>query len=455
MEIWEICQEITSKKHWYSKVFNPDIIYKWSQEVDSETDTFTLAIKLLQSSAKGCSILNNCEWEENKMCPECIDSFKQRILSDPVIYGLVPADITENFFDDGWEYEFDQNNICDHPTCKCTSPHHDLHDYINYHPDGLLDKDLHLECKAIISAIATNEPIDWHPGSDEKVRDIIHPSLYCYVKGISVRNDKTTAPECLEDVRYQWLPSRFDIATIGKVKVMSYINNLSHDKYPGFIPLIERVFEKFIPSLENVLHRQIYGQSLQVIVKVGSINLTDEKSEYSGGSWHIEGMPYEYIAATCIHYVDIDNITDSFLEFRKPTIINEENIDYPQSDSKYTTHHYGIAPHSHHEGVMNRYLGLIKCSEGSSIVFPNTLQHRVNEFNIGSDKNTSLRTILAFFVIDPDHAITSTEDIAPQQGFFTQQEAEYHRERLMYHRKFFVDQLNEEVFCREFSLCEH
>jgi hypothetical protein len=33
--------------------------------------------------------------------------------------------------------------------------------------------------------------------------------------------------------------------------------------------------------------------------------------------------------------------------------------------------------------------------------------------------------------------------------------AEKHRERLMYHRKYFVSQLNEAVFERPFSLCEH
>lgn len=28
-------------------------------------------------------------------------------------------------------------------------------------------------------------PADWHPGSDSIVRDLLHPSLYCYVRGVS------------------------------------------------------------------------------------------------------------------------------------------------------------------------------------------------------------------------------------------------------------------------------
>ena len=104
---------------------------------------------------------------------------------------------------------------------------------------------------------------------------------------------------------------------------------------------------------------------------------------------------------------------------------------------------------------MNKYLGLIKCSEGASIVFPNGLQHKIKDFNIEESKFESARTILAFFLIDPKHKIISTEDIDPQQNFFTIEEANFHRERLMYHRKYFVDKLNEEVFTRPFSLCEH
>lgn len=29
--------------------------------------------------------------------------------------------------------------------------------------------------------------------------------------------------------------------------------------------------------------------------------------------------------------------------------------------------------------IINRYLGLIRCSEGATVVFPNTLQHHVKE----------------------------------------------------------------------------
>ncbi len=461
MNIWDICEEITYKDNWYHKIFDDGIVSKWKEELSNNdqiigsNDMINLAINLLRASAIGTRISDTCKWEDRKMCDNCLSDLKKKILNNPEDY-IASKDL-DNFFDfNGWEHEFlVEEEECNHPLCECISPHYSLNNYINYYPEGLLGKELHSECKVIITDMAEHEPIDWHPGSDNKVRDIIHPSMYPYVKGISFHIDNSIAPKCEENIRYQWLPSQFDIKNNAKVQVLSYINNLDENKYPKFIPMIEKVFEKFIPSLENVLHKKICGQSIQVIVKVGSIMLNNINSQYAGGSWHIEGMPHENIAATCIHYIDNNNATDSFLEFRKPVIINELGLDYPQCDMKYTTHHYGIEPESHFDGVMNRYLGLIKCSENSSVIFPNSLQHRVKDFSWVAIKEKSLRTILAFFVIDPDHKIISTKDIPPQQKIFTIEKANYHRERLMFHRKFFVDQLNEEIFQREFSLCEH
>lgn len=443
--IWDICETITSKKEWYRKVFDDDLVTKWKLESKSDNN-FDFSINMLRASAKGCKILKDCDWEEKGACKDCIDILKEELLAEN------NSDVTElaNLFCE--RYWFTQYDLeCEHVKCKCTGPDSNLEDYIEYSSNNLIEQDLHEECKSIISKMA-KECSDWHPGSNNQVLDIIHPSLYPYVKGISVNNDGIAESECEENVRYQWLPSNFNIKE-GKVKVMSYINNLDNDKYPEFIPLIEKVFEKYIPSLENVLHQKLGNRDLQVIVKVGSTILTSNNSKYPDGSWHIEGDIQQHIVATVIHYVDVENITDSFLEFRKPTIINEENLDYPQSCAEFTSHHYGLE--SHFDGKMNKYLGLIKCEEGADVIFPNVLQHRVKEFELIEGENESTRTMLAFFVIDPNHRIISTADIPPQQKLFTLDEAHYHRERLMYHRKYFVDQLNEKIYEREFNLCEH
>ena len=457
MEIWNICEEITSKKDWYSKVFQSTTVAKWQAELPLEAaHNFTLALKLLRASAQGVKHEENCDWGDTAppLCDECKRATIKMLREDG-----------EEIDSDDDEWMYDDDFRCDHPRCQCIPPDSSLDSYIRYHPEGLIDSQLHTRSQELIGEIANHEPIDWHPvisqigegtptaeaGSGQQVRDLIHPSMYCYVKGVSKHTDGTVSPAVDESVRYQWLPSEFKIGD--RVEVTSYINNLDSVKYPRMTPLIEEVFMRFLPSLEAVLKRPLSGRNLQVIVKVGSIELTPEKPLYPGGSWHIEGMPYEQIAATCIHYVDVRGITDSFLEFRKPTIIHEEELDYPQSDTLFTEHHYGVV--DHHDGLMNRYLGLVKCHEGASVVFPNTLQHRVKEFRLAPGASAGLRTILAFFVIDPDHPIVSTKEVPPQQGLFSRAEAERHRERLMVHRKYFISQLNEVVFERPFSLCEH
>ena len=375
--IWAMCQEITLKKGWYQKIFNTDIVNRWRDEMPEKSyDDFDFAVKLLQTTTQGSIHLPDCNWEGGRrLCDICLCELKEDILNNPEMYDLTPEEIGDDFFSDNWEYDFEEYKECNHIRCSCTAPDSGLLSYVDYHPDGVVSDELHQQCKRIITDMAEKEPIDYHPGSNNQVRDLIHPSMYCYVKGVSKHTDGSISEDVDESERYQWLPSEFIISDDGHVTVNSYINNLNHEKYPEFIPTISQVFERFIPSLEHILKRNIHNKSLQVIVKVGNIILTPDNPNFPSGSWHIEGMPYEHIAATCIHYVDVNNTTPSFLEFRKPTIINEDYLDYPQNDNNYTQHHYGIE--NHHDGVMNRYLGLILCHEGASVVFPNTLQHRV------------------------------------------------------------------------------
>lgn len=426
--LWELLEEITAKKNWYEKVFDPIIVNKWREEAGN-TPNFRLAISLLQSTAKGSRRAKDskntykCEWPEcNTDCIDCRET-----------YGLEMGD----------ELEFDEwcEKNCVHKLCSCIPPEGNLYNYIE-HPS--IDKSLFIECLEQVNLMIQQETPDWHPGSNKSVLDIIHPSLYCYVR-----------PNEPETDAYQWLPSEFEVDIQGKTTITSYVNNLNSDNYPSFVPTLERLFSVYLPSLEKVVGKPLKGRTLQVIVKVASTVLTSDNPSFEGGSWHIEGMPYENIVGTALAYLDIDGITDSFLEFRKPVIINELEIDYPQNNGRFTEHHYGIAKGDHHDGHMNRYLGLIKCGAGNSVVFPNSLQHRVKEFRLEDGRTHSTRTILCFFLVDPDVRIVSTKDVPPQQDVTPRAVAEKNREMLMYYRKYFVDELNEEVFERKFSLCEH
>ncbi|WP_327351854.1 DUF4246 domain-containing protein [Streptomyces sp. NBC_01304] len=194
------------------------------------------------------------------------------------------------------------------------------------------------------------------------------------------------------------------------------------------------------------------GRRLQVIVKLATLHLTPDKPEYTGGSWHVEGMLNERIVSTGIYYWDSENITESRLSFRAAL----DDPDYEQNDDDGLREVYGLED----EDALNQVLGSAATPAGRCLAFPNILQHRVGSFRLADPGRPGHRKILAFFLVDPSEKIVSTSDVPPQQPWsdtstMTLEQARNYREQLMRERKFFVDEHNEQLYEREFSLCEH
>ncbi|MET7644345.1 DUF4246 domain-containing protein [Streptomyces sp. NPDC005426] len=194
------------------------------------------------------------------------------------------------------------------------------------------------------------------------------------------------------------------------------------------------------------------GRRLQVIVKLATIHLTPDKPDYPGGSWHVEGMLNERIVSTGIYYWDSENITESRLSFRAAL----DDPDYEQNDDNGLREVYGLE----NEDALNQTLGSASTPAGRCLAFPNVLQHRVGSFRLTDTTRPGYRKILAFFLVDPSEQIVSTSDVPPQQPWsdtatMTLDQARIYREQLMRERKFFVDEHNEQLYEREFSLCEH
>ncbi|MFF8828501.1 DUF4246 domain-containing protein [Streptomyces sp. NPDC015131] len=194
------------------------------------------------------------------------------------------------------------------------------------------------------------------------------------------------------------------------------------------------------------------GRSLQVIVKLATIRLTPDKPEYAGGSWHVEGMLNERIVSTGIYYWDSENITESRLSFRAAL----DDPQYEQNDDNGLREVYGLED----QDALNQVLGSVATPAGRCLAFPNVLQHRVGSFRLADPTRPGHRKILAFFLVDPSRRIVSTSDVPPQQPWaetstMTLEQAKEYREELMRERKFFVDEHNEQLYEREFSLCEH
>ncbi|KAI0467944.1 hypothetical protein F4859DRAFT_492174 [Xylaria cf. heliscus] len=123
---------------------------------------------------------------------------------------------------------------------------------------------------------------DWHPGTDKKVLNLVHPSMYPLVFGSTrVFRDEVVGVadavakwagkgtviddrDASKDYRivpplkfwsenYQWLPSNVALRDDGSVKFTSYINNLHPTKYPEIYGAIEKLVEKALPMWDQCL----------------------------------------------------------------------------------------------------------------------------------------------------------------------------------------------------------
>ncbi|KNE62389.1 hypothetical protein AMAG_07611 [Allomyces macrogynus ATCC 38327] len=342
--------------------------------------------------------------------------------------------------------------------------------------------------------------------------------------------------------RFQWLPSVFHVAADGAVTIGSYINNLRPDMHGALYPLLARVFEAALPLLENVVSRiqapvplriepdpySWYGEgphwsdreardawyntrmpaipnpperfdqhsaivppfslrdrSLKVITKLANIQLSPANPKYPGGSWHIEGMLNESIIATAIYYWDVENITESKLQFRSGV----QAPTYEQSDDRGIQYAYAL----YNNGPLVQNRGFITARQGRLVAFPNLYQHQVAPFELADPTRSGHRKIIAFFLVDPisplGQEVVTTAQVPPQQAEWiadvwaqdptfplteklprevldmivekmdvtmTRKEAMALRLELMDERTDFVTQNDVSVFGgAQFSLCEH
>lgn len=478
----EIINQIINKPDWQKKILNKNIIDKWYNEAKNNNISIikfkSIIDLLLKSIAKkefdndidelddyDSPIFIKTNGDEFGIASECKCECRICVGEECTSCGteICKSDCEEE--EQRARDGYDLNNYLDPQDCKCNSKKLNkkkqvmIDTYINEN-NCLIDKFIKQKLNKNVLKYEQTKEIDFHPGSDNKIIDIVHPSLYCYVKDVTKINFKMD-----KNVLYQWLPSDF---TVNKhsVAIDSYINNLDpcNEKLYN---LISYVFYQMVPQFNDVLEQLEYAKRIskstklkkcQVIVKLANTFLTPDSSSVNAGSWHLEGIQSEKIIATGIYYYNMVNVSDNYLHFR--TTIDCENANYPQNGIKYVKKHYGSSLLSDDRVIMGNesetqiYLGKIKTYEDLCLVFPNFLQHRVSEFELLDKTKPGIRKTLIFFLIDPSQNVISTSDVSPQQTRMTYDDACFFRELLMYERKYEVTSQNV-FFERSWSLCEH
>lgn len=158
-----------------------------------------------------------------------------------------------------------------------------------YAGDGIVPEDVRVALQRTVARLedVTEEEKDWHPGSDGKTLNLVHPSLYPLVYGRTralvgqgdttdqlnahpwhsdiVAGPDETDLKSFEDwhiatgrrasgysKKFQWLPSDIHFEEDG-ARIASYINNLHPDKHDGLYSTIERIIDKAIPMWNETL----------------------------------------------------------------------------------------------------------------------------------------------------------------------------------------------------------
>jgi predicted DNA-binding WGR domain protein len=329
-----------------------------------------------------------------------------------------------------------------------------------------------------VDIMCAQEPDDFHPGSGTVVRDLVHPSLYCFVNGISnlsISPLSDYSPEfaerqreaytdfwgrIYEDSKYQWLPAEFVVDDHGKVTINSYINNLDEAKYPKLYELIAEIFGRFMPMFESICRRlknnftgeaesseykciHLRNRKLQVVTKL--VEYRVNKQEGFDGVWHVEGMSHENVLATglCIIKRDV-NFIGADIAFKRYLFEEEATA------LIHSTVQNASRPTEKMDGGDVRPLGTVNTPAGRAMVWPNSHIHKVSNMD-SSDGKDATRRILVFWLVNPDAPIVSTANVPKQQGSISLANAKRYRLALMKERTKNKDRYND----REVFLCEH
>ncbi|TLD32804.1 hypothetical protein PspLS_00257 [Pyricularia sp. CBS 133598] len=276
-----VMDRLTDKPDWHRKVWNEEIVTKWRREALEIPDE-----ELWDLATRNKSLQQRMTLDRNgNMVP-----VRSRGLPD----GPTPEGIMNEATFDCCIQElrekakhFEKTGII--PTLDAFAS--------VAKSDSIVPADLQVELKKAFDRLEGDQAAnpDWHPGSDDKVLDLVHPSMYLLAYGRTRVLDKELvgvegaveawagkgnvipdrSPEqnslpmgynrfignssrasqskSFWSGQYQWLPSNMCFQQDGSLKFTSYINNLHPTRYPEIYKGIEILATKALPMWDQCL----------------------------------------------------------------------------------------------------------------------------------------------------------------------------------------------------------
>ncbi|KAI0536264.1 hypothetical protein GGR58DRAFT_475769 [Xylaria digitata] len=293
VRMMEFMNQITDKPEWECKVFDEEIVNNWRKEA-------------MGPQAQEMNLDGDVYMSE-KMFDNCIKELRDKVkeYKDTGLISILDAEIEV------------------------------------VKSDSVIPSSLAAQLKTAVKPLedVPEHHKDWHPESENKVLDLLHPSLFPMVYGASrvLPYGKVPLRGCaeftgkgetyamLKEVRYsgapfllgntQWLPSDVAWTPSGGTQITSYINNLHPDDHPELYAVLEQFVTAAVPLWERCLYIRdnTFGPP-DIIAKprISQDPRGDEEDFYIP-----EGVVYDRPPPEEDEYEDEYMWTDEYLEWKE------------------------------------------------------------------------------------------------------------------------------------------
>ncbi|KAL7939878.1 hypothetical protein V8C35DRAFT_287955 [Trichoderma chlorosporum] len=191
------------------------------------------------------------------------------------------------------------------------------------------------------------------------------------------------------------------------------------------------------------LEETFRNQGLQVVIRIGSVELTPESPKYDGSTWGLEGQMNDHIVAVAVYAYDVHNVSESRLAFRQETNLDQNYYQYGPNlhphekgsnqwdppakrwnkssfEVEAIGEVFGFTWEQLSRDMVNlplpyQEIGRVTMPQGRLITFPNTMEHRREPFELLDPTIPGHHRCVTILLVDPSYRICSTRNVPPQQ----------------------------------------
>ncbi|KAH1286340.1 hypothetical protein KXW65_009012 [Aspergillus fumigatus] len=172
------------------------------------------------------------------------------------------------------------------------------------------------------------------------------------------------------------------------------------------------------------LQDEFREKGLQIIVKLGGIELAPDNPSFLGEDWHVDGLANEHIAGVALYCFDLGNVANPRISFAHEISMDADDFSfsYFNWDIPYLERLFGVQ----NEKPSFQELGSVSIRQGGLIAFPNCIYHRLESFELVDKARPGRCRFLTLWLVDPYYRIRSTRNVPPQRLDWWEQEARSH-----------------------------